>query len=70
MARPSTRGAADIRQIDPLLPLVWLANHLSQFGQGLRAGEIVTTGSCCGVRHVTLGADRVRVVRADSAPRS
>lgn len=39
---------------DPLLPVVWLANHLSQFGQGLRAGEIVTTGSCNGVRHVTL----------------
>ena len=38
---------------DPLLPVVWLANHLSQFGQGLRAGEIVTTGSCNGVRHVT-----------------
>jgi len=38
---------------DPLLPVVWLANHLSQFGQGLRAGEIVTTGSWNDVRHVT-----------------
>ena len=39
---------------DPLKPVVWLANHLSQFGQGLRAGEIVTTGSWNGVRTVTL----------------
>ncbi|MBS0387350.1 MAG: fumarylacetoacetate hydrolase family protein [Proteobacteria bacterium] len=39
---------------DPLRPVVWLANHLSEFGQGLRAGEIVTTGSWNGVHHVTL----------------
>ncbi len=39
---------------DPLLPVVWLANHLSQFGQGLRAGEIVTTGSWNNVLYVTL----------------
>ncbi len=37
---------------DPLKPVVWLANHLSQFGQGLRAGEIVTTGSWNGVHTV------------------
>jgi 2-keto-4-pentenoate hydratase len=40
---------------DPLLPVVWLANHLSQFGQGLRAGEIVTTGSWNDVRQVSFG---------------
>ena len=40
---------------DPLQPVVWLANHLSQFGQGLRAGEIVTTGSWNDVRQVTCG---------------
>jgi 2-keto-4-pentenoate hydratase len=34
---------------DPIKPLVWLANHLAQLGRGLRAGEIVTTGSCAGV---------------------
>ncbi|HEV7432725.1 MAG TPA: fumarylacetoacetate hydrolase family protein, partial [Steroidobacteraceae bacterium] len=39
-------------QGDPLLPLVWLANHLSIYGRGLRAGELVTTGSCCGVQYV------------------
>ena len=39
---------------DPLLPLVWLANHLGKFDRALRAGEIVTTGSCNGVRTVHL----------------
>jgi 2-keto-4-pentenoate hydratase len=37
---------------DPLLPVVWLANHLHEHGRRLRAGEIVTTGSCAGVRQV------------------
>ena len=39
---------------DPVLPLVWLANHLSQLGSGLRAGEVITTGSCNGVRALKL----------------
>jgi 2-keto-4-pentenoate hydratase len=37
---------------DPLLPVVWLANHLQEHGRELRAGEIVTTGSCSGLRYV------------------
>ena len=37
---------------DPLVPLVWLANHLSQLGRGLRGGEVITTGSCSGVQTV------------------
>lgn len=31
---------------DPRLALTWLANHLSKRGIGLKAGEIVTTGTC------------------------
>ncbi len=31
---------------DPGVALTWIANELSQFGDGLRAGEIVTTGTC------------------------
>ena len=27
-------------QGDPVIPLVWLANHLSKLGRGLRAGQI------------------------------
>jgi 2-keto-4-pentenoate hydratase len=37
---------------DPLLPVIWLANHLHEHGRQLRAGEIVTTGSCSGLRYV------------------
>jgi 2-keto-4-pentenoate hydratase len=38
----------------PLKPLVWLANYLAQHDRGLAAGQIVTTGSYCGVVDVPL----------------
>jgi 2-keto-4-pentenoate hydratase len=38
----------------PLKPLVWLANYLARRGDGLTAGQIVTTGSYCGVVDVPL----------------
>jgi 2-keto-4-pentenoate hydratase len=38
--------------VDPLIPLVWIANHLSQRGIGLQAGDVVTTGSYAGCRWV------------------
>ena len=31
---------------DPRIALTWLANHLSKRGIGLKAGDIVTTGTC------------------------
>jgi 2-keto-4-pentenoate hydratase len=31
---------------DPLIALAWLVNELSTFGNGLRAGQFVTTGTC------------------------
>jgi 2-keto-4-pentenoate hydratase len=34
---------------DPLVPLLWIANHLHQFGLHLQAGQIVTTGSTTGL---------------------
>ena len=49
---PVFQGRGGHPQGDPLIPLVWLANHLSIYGRGLRAGELVTTGSCCGVQFV------------------
>ena len=49
---PVFQGRGGHPQGDPLIPLVWLANHLSMHGRGLRAGELVTTGSCCGVQSV------------------
>jgi 2-keto-4-pentenoate hydratase len=31
---------------DPRIALTWIANELRTFGEGLRAGDIVTTGTC------------------------
>jgi len=45
---------------NPLLPLVWIANHLAALGVGLKRGEYVTTGSCNGIRYATTG-QQVRV---------
>ncbi len=39
---------------DPLKTLVWLANYLAENDQGLAAGQVVTTGSYCGVVDVPL----------------
>lgn len=43
--------------------LVWLANHAAQRSGGLRAGQVVTTGSCIGARPAPPGT-RVRAVFA------
>jgi 2-keto-4-pentenoate hydratase len=50
--KPVLQGRGGHPLGDPLLPVIWLANHLLEHGQRLRAGEIVTTGSCAGVRFV------------------
>jgi 2-keto-4-pentenoate hydratase len=50
--------------VDPVIPLVWMANHLSQRQIGLRAGDVITTGSCNGIRHVESGS----TVLADFGP--
>ncbi len=31
---------------DPRVALTWMANELNQYGEGLQAGEFVTTGTC------------------------
>lgn len=41
---------------DPALVLLWLANHLRERGDGLRAGDRVTTGTCTGVAAIRPGA--------------
>jgi len=40
---------------DPRIALVWIANELSRFGIGLKAGQIVTTGTCATPQSVTHG---------------
>jgi 2-keto-4-pentenoate hydratase len=46
---------------DPRIALAWLANELRQLGMTLRAGEVVTTGTC----HPPLPIDAGDVFEAD-----
>jgi len=39
----------------PLKPYIWLARYLNGRGEGLKAGEIVTTGSYAGIVEVPIG---------------
>ncbi len=39
----------------PLNALVWLANHLGSSGQGLLAGDWISTGTCAGVVKIKAG---------------
>lgn len=55
------RGVGGHSLDDPLAPLLWLARHLNTRGLTLEAGQIVITGSCCGIHFVT-GAARVLAV--------
>lgn len=42
--------------------LTWLANHCSQRNRGLKAGQILTTGSCTGMLFASAGASIDAVV--------
>lgn len=41
--------------VDPLAPVLWLANHLAQAGRGLRAGDRVITGAFGGGHPAQIG---------------
>lgn len=43
----------------PLAMLTWLANHVSQKGLGLKAGQICNTGSCTSIHYVEKGTQAV-----------
>ena len=51
---------------DPLAPLLWLANERRHWGDGLRAGEMVSTGSTTGMLPVK-GGQTVRARFGDFA---
>lgn len=53
IARGSGTGARALG--DPINVLVWAANKLSTLGRGLRAGEVVSTGTCTGLDDVRPG---------------
>jgi 2-keto-4-pentenoate hydratase len=54
------RGSGALVLGDPRNALVWIANELSRFGNGLLAGEVVTTGTCVTPVPVNSG-DLVRI---------
>ncbi len=51
---------------DPLAPLLWLANERRHWGDGLRAGEMISTGSTTGMFPVKAGQS-VRAVFGNGA---
>ena len=52
-ARGSGEGARALG--DPINVMVWLAAQQSRFGRGLKAGDIVSTGTCTGIDAVKPG---------------
>lgn len=44
---------------DPMNALVWLANDRARRGDGLKAGHVITTGTCCGLNKVGPVAEAV-----------
>ena len=51
----AARGSGANVLDDPLDALTWLANDLASRGLGLRAGEVITTGSCTPIVMAQLG---------------
>ncbi len=56
----TAEGTGAVALGSPLNVAVWLANHLNHRSLGIKAGEVVATGTCTGVKPVKAG-DRVRV---------
>ena len=53
--KPVTRGSGGNVLGHPVNALLWLANHLSGMGMGLRAGEVVATGLATGLAYADAG---------------
>lgn len=47
--RPRRKGTAAAALDHPMIPLTWLANELSRTGVGLKAGQMVSTGTLTGM---------------------
>jgi 2-keto-4-pentenoate hydratase len=57
---PAATGSGANVLGDPRVALTWIANELSVYGDGLRAGEFVTTGTCVAPVPIAPG-DRLRM---------
>jgi len=53
------RGTARAAVDHPLVPLTWLANELSRTGVGMKAGEMVSTGTLTGMVVARAGEEHV-----------
>ena len=51
---------------DPLAPLLWLAEERRRWGDGLRAGEMISTGSMTGMLPIRTG-QHVRATFGETA---
>ncbi|WP_149541205.1 2-keto-4-pentenoate hydratase [Siccirubricoccus phaeus] len=60
------RGSGAEVMGDPLAPLLWLAEERRRWGDGLRAGEVVSTGTATGMFPVRAGQE-VRAVFGEVA---
>ena len=52
---PRGSGRGELALGDPMNVMVWLANQQSEFGRGLKAGDVVSTGTCTGLDSVAPG---------------
>jgi 2-keto-4-pentenoate hydratase len=64
-ARRRAGSGADVMG-DPLAPLLWLAEQRRRLGEGLREGEMISTGSTTGMFPVKAG-QAVRAIFGDAA---
>jgi 2-keto-4-pentenoate hydratase len=53
------RGTAAAAIDHPLVPLTWLANELSRTGIGMKAGEVISTGTLTGMVLAKAGEEHV-----------
>ena len=53
------RGTAQAALDHPLVPLTWLANELSRTGVGLKAGDVISTGTVTGMIAAKAGEEHV-----------
>jgi 2-keto-4-pentenoate hydratase len=53
--KPVAEGTGAAVLGDPMTVLVWAANHLSQQGITIEAGQIISTGTTTGIVHLAIG---------------
>jgi 2-keto-4-pentenoate hydratase len=57
-------GRGDMIMGHPINALTWLANRLGRLGRGLKAGDLISTGTCAEIYHAEAG----QRIRAEFGP--